>query len=114
MSELVKTPRRPPASECASASDKYFRRPIASPSPGGSNERGECLFVCCSGVGRDEGELNSPLLSVILLTIFSTSRVQPRSGTSLRFLARRNTLRTCSGGVIITHSVSLLTEGLMV
>ena len=29
-----------------------------SPSPGGSNERSECRFVCCSGVGRDEGELN--------------------------------------------------------
>jgi hypothetical protein len=34
-------------------------RPCHSPSPGGSNERGECRFVCCSGVGRDEGELYS-------------------------------------------------------
>jgi hypothetical protein len=34
-------------------------RPCHSPSPGGSNERSECRFVCCSGVGRDEGELCS-------------------------------------------------------
>src|ERR1700677_4943527 len=33
-------------------------RPCLSPSPGGSNERSECHFLCCSGVGRDEGELN--------------------------------------------------------
>jgi hypothetical protein len=33
-------------------------QPCHSPSPGGSNERSECRFVCCSGVGRDEGELN--------------------------------------------------------
>src|ERR1700677_281896 len=31
--------------------------PCHSPSPGGSNERSECRFVCCSGVGGDEGEL---------------------------------------------------------
>jgi hypothetical protein len=30
-----------------------------SPSPGGSNERSECRSVCCSDVGRGEGELNS-------------------------------------------------------
>src|ERR1700733_10147367 len=30
-----------------------------SPSPGGSNEQSECRFVCCSGVGRDEGELSN-------------------------------------------------------
>ena len=29
-----------------------------SPSPRGPNERSECRLVCCSGVGRDEGELN--------------------------------------------------------
>jgi hypothetical protein len=33
-------------------------RPCHSPSPGGSNERSECRFVCCSDVGRGEGELN--------------------------------------------------------
>jgi hypothetical protein len=33
-------------------------RPCYSPSPGGSNERSECRFVCCSGVGSGEGELN--------------------------------------------------------
>src|ERR1700677_1602673 len=32
--------------------------PCHSPSPGGPNERSECHFVCCSGVGRGEGELN--------------------------------------------------------
>src|ERR1700733_13732576 len=31
----------------------------SSPSPGGSNERSECRSVCCSDVGRGEGELNS-------------------------------------------------------
>jgi hypothetical protein len=29
---------------------------MASPSPGGSNERSECRFVCSSDVGRGEGE----------------------------------------------------------
>jgi hypothetical protein len=29
------------------------------PSPGSPNERSECRFMCCSGVGRDEGELCS-------------------------------------------------------
>jgi hypothetical protein len=35
------------------------QRAIAGiPSPGGPNERSECRFVCCSGVGQGEGELN--------------------------------------------------------
>ena len=41
----------------ASAKSASYQ-PCYSPSPGGSNERSECRFVCCSGVGRDEGELN--------------------------------------------------------
>ena len=31
---------------------------MEKPSLGGPKERSECRLVCCSGVGRDEGELN--------------------------------------------------------
>jgi hypothetical protein len=43
----------------APQSNDQVNRPTASPSPGGPNERSECRFICCSGVGRGEGGLNS-------------------------------------------------------
>jgi hypothetical protein len=49
----------PPASEKAPVSNKDADCPIAVPSPGGSNERSECHFVCSSDVGKGEGELNN-------------------------------------------------------
>ena len=47
-----------PASEKGSESIDQTRRPMASPSPEGSNEGSECRSVCCSDVGQGEGELN--------------------------------------------------------
>ena len=73
-------------------------------SPGGSNERSECHFMCCSGVETGEGELNHRGLQSAVIKVGRVSL--PRSTGSLTAAVRASLKSATLLGLLVAPRVA--------